>query len=211
VSYAFVLDDVRAARHAQRLSISTTWARILIGKRSPETLAALLAKESCDGRSLRPFCVTEQHADDLEAVGLVTIGDVLERSVADLLHTLSRSVEAAVLVLSAALRALVEDQPGSFQQTTLAISFPGETPHLTPEQAEAREPAPYTRDGVDTQRVRAWARMKGYQIADRGRIPVWIIDGYRRECPEPGTVTGGRTVPVEVLDEDAFLNLLRGS
>ncbi|MGI5485412.1 Lsr2 family DNA-binding protein [Microtetraspora malaysiensis] len=211
MSYAFVLEDVRTARHAQRLSISTTWARILIGKGSPETLAALLAKKPCDPRPLRPFCVSEQHADELEALGLVTIDDVLERSVADLLHTLSHSAEAAVLALSAALRALVEEQPGPFQQTTLMISFPGEAPDPAPEQAEVREPAPYARNGIHTRRVREWARMRGYRIADRGRIPVWILDGYRRECLEPETAAGGHTVPVEVLDENAFLNLLRGS
>ncbi|WP_204042530.1 Lsr2 family DNA-binding protein [Acrocarpospora phusangensis] len=64
---------------------------------------------------------------------------------------------------------------------------------------------------IERQHIREWARTKGYQIADRGRIPAWIVDGHRRDHAAAPTGENPGVEADEVLDEDEFLDLLRGS
>ncbi|MBI3688093.1 MAG: AAA family ATPase [Actinobacteria bacterium] len=45
--------------------------------------------------------------------------------------------------------------------------------------------------GIDPSQVRAWARERGYEVGDRGRIPAQIIDAYERSQAAPARTVGG--------------------
>lgn len=51
---------------------------------------------------------------------------------------------------------------------------------LMPFIAAAREVPADPRSTVDASQIRAWARNKGMKVAQRGKIPLEVIDAYRR-------------------------------
>ncbi|MFD7026430.1 histone-like nucleoid-structuring protein Lsr2 [Streptomyces sp. NPDC059917] len=104
--------------------------------------------------------------------------------------------DAWAVAVNEALRAPWFTYPGTLTEFLLAVLtgttqvpiFPTDLlaggPEFTP--ATAR-PAPTTRppsrDPVDSSTVRAWARANGYDVPDRGRIPVQILDAWEAAHP----------------------------
>lgn len=43
-----------------------------------------------------------------------------------------------------------------------------------------------------TQAIRDWAHTNGHEVADRGRIPVWLLEAYD-EAHKPSTKASGKT------------------
>ncbi|ARZ66929.1 hypothetical protein SMD11_1268 [Streptomyces albireticuli] len=58
-----------------------------------------------------------------------------------------------------------------------------------------------SRDGLDTQAVRAWAQDNGYEVKDRGRIPEHIQVAYRQAIGEATPVT-----PATISDSDVIVS-----
>ncbi|OLZ74233.1 hypothetical protein AV521_00605 [Streptomyces sp. IMTB 2501] len=74
-------------------------------------------------------------------------------------------------------------------------------------QGEAGRPAQRSaaRSGItlDTKTVRAWARENGYEVNDRGRIPVEIQEAYRQAVMNGSTVTTPAT-PATISQSDVI-------
>jgi hypothetical protein len=51
----------------------------------------------------------------------------------------------------------------------------------TPAAAPARQGARTVADREQTQAIREWARKRGHEVSDRGRIPVKVLDAYHAE------------------------------
>ncbi|MCX5231529.1 histone-like nucleoid-structuring protein Lsr2 [Streptomyces sp. NBC_00233] len=53
-------------------------------------------------------------------------------------------------------------------------------PAFTPSRLRSRVPvtAPSTRPPVDTSTIRTWARANGYDVPDRGRVPIAILEAW---------------------------------
>ncbi|MFE1547788.1 histone-like nucleoid-structuring protein Lsr2 [Streptomyces sp. NPDC058718] len=62
---------------------------------------------------------------------------------------------------------------------TQGVSFTPTTPAPTPTTIDTA-PQPPTRTTADTNDIRAWARANGYHVPDRGRMPVAILDAWRK-------------------------------
>ncbi|MFD0151147.1 histone-like nucleoid-structuring protein Lsr2 [Streptomyces sp. NPDC127132] len=58
-----------------------------------------------------------------------------------------------------------------------ASPSPPTTPTPTPIDTA---PQPPTHTTADTNDIRAWARANGYDVPDRGRMPVAILDAWRK-------------------------------
>ncbi|SEL58720.1 Lsr2 protein [Streptacidiphilus jiangxiensis] len=47
--------------------------------------------------------------------------------------------------------------------------------------ARSRPPSPVVaRNGASSAQVRAWAKRSGYSVADKGRLPAYVIEAYNR-------------------------------
>lgn len=291
----YVLDDLRTASPKDLPGRAESWARIIVGKRSPESFAVLLGVIMPLDKSIQPYCVSRQHFEALADVGLATATDVLSKSPDELVALLSSSVEAAVLATAAAFCVAVDEAmertvsrterygplyPSNTWLSTTAApqdlyqqpqdtsvvrkgeirgarvashqsvisdgkEMDAETRRLIRKWARAKGYKVGGRgrlsadlvdaylkssegnaechsiiansgdDGTELSSsvVREWARAKGYRVGDRGRVPTWMVDAFRRE--QRGLVdTAAEPAPFgaerRTLEADAFFDFLRG-
>jgi hypothetical protein len=168
--YGYVLDDLAQTPAASRPAKAETWARIIVGKSESSSLAELLGITLPVSRQLAPHCVSKAHASALEEVGLVTADDILQLPVPKLMGVLSKSVEATVLAVTAAL--------GAAASEPFKAPKPLEREHSHPEISVPDHPE------LERRLVREWARQKGYQISERGRLPTQLIHDYLESLSE---------------------------
>ena len=62
------------------------------------------------------------------------------------------------------------------------VSFTPTTPAETPTTADTA-PQPAASTTTDTNDIRAWARANGYDVPDRGRLPVAILEAWKATHP----------------------------
>ncbi|MEU1863619.1 Lsr2 family DNA-binding protein [Streptomyces gardneri] len=54
-------------------------------------------------------------------------------------------------------------------------------------------PQPPTSTTADTNDIRAWARANGYDVPDRARLPVAILDAWKSRKPIAAATANGNT------------------